>query len=302
MNTPFFYTRRIYKLYGLRKAAYFWLQTQRLGRPLASWFDFIENALPSGVTEIYKIRLAMRPAFRFINPRFALKDRLAALTCHYGIFKEKFTADARARLLSEDSGCRLAEITGKSGAAYFIETRGAVTKEGVIRILMIDGATGFNLAILAGILAPDGKGGLSFCIGMLRGPGQIVTDGKDMVVRVTKDLNGLRPKQAVLHAAAALAEWCGAKEIVAPATDSEIAIKNWFKGRKVLANHDPFWQEFAPARANDGLYHLPLPLPRRDEKDVQQKRRKDWRARYAHIDAFSAAVKSALDALARPAP
>ena len=74
-------------------------------------------------------------------------------------------------------------------------------------------------------------------------------------------------------------------------------MKNLLKGHKVLANHDSFWQEFAPEPDSEGLYHLPLPLPRRNEEDVQQKRRKDWRVRYAHIDAFSTDIKNTLDAL-----
>ncbi len=296
-STSLFYTRRINALYGLRKASYFWLLTQLQRKRFADWFGFVDAALPADMAELYKIRLAMRPAFRFMNPRFCASDRIKALTCHYAVFREKFPAAAFAALLREEAGCKLAEITGKSGAKYIFETRGEVTKEGVVRIVMIDAETGFNLAILAGILAHNSDGKLAFHIGMLRGPGQGVPDGKDMVVKTTKDLNGLRPKQAVLHAAAAFAGWFGAKEIIAPCSDKEIAMKNLLKGHKVLANHDPFWQEFADAPAPDGLYHLPLPLPRRNIDDVQQKRRKDWRARYAHIDHFSTDLSDALSAL-----
>ncbi len=297
MSKSHFYTRRIYSLFGFRKASYFWLQTQLHRQLFVRWFDFVDEVLPQGVTELYKIRLVMRPAFRFMNPQFCAADRVKALTSHYALFNEKFPSITRLAMMRENAGYKLAEIEGKSGKKYVFETRDYVTKEGVIRVVFIDVDTGFTLAHLAGVLATDTNGRRVFYIGMLRGPGQKVLDSKEIVVKVTKDLSGLRPKQAVLHAAAALAEWLGAEEMVAPASDKEIAMKNLLKGHKVLANHDPFWQEFAPEPSADGLYHLPLPLPRRNESEVQQKRRKDWRARYAHIDHFSAEIKSTLEAL-----
>ncbi|MBU6475606.1 MAG: DUF535 family protein [Alphaproteobacteria bacterium] len=296
MSKSLFYTRRIYSLYGFRKASYFWLQAQLHRELFARWFGFVDEALPQDVDELYKIRLVMRPAFRFMRPGFCAADRVSALMHHYTAFKKKFPERTLLAMMQENAGCRLAEITGKSGKKYIFETRGDVTKEGAIRVVFIDAATGFVLANITGILAPD-NGKTAFHVGMLRGPGQKIVDSRELVVSITKDLNGLRPKQAVLHAAAALAEWLGAAEIAAAPSDKEIAMKTLFKGHKVLANHDPFWQEFTAAPATDGLYHLPLPLPRRDETEVQQKRRKDWRARYAHIDGFSADIKNSLAAL-----
>lgn len=297
MNKSLFYTRRIYSLYGFRKASYFWLQTQLHRKLFARWFDFIDAVLPPDVTDLYKIRLIMRPAFRFMRPEFDAATRAKVLIHHYAAFKQRFPEAVRLNMMEGDKGCRLAEIAGKGGGKYAFETRGEVTKEGVIRVIIIDVDSGFALALLAGIFAEDGAGRPVFYIGMLRGPGQAVINAKEMVTAATKDLSGLRPKQAVLHATAALAEWLGAGEIIAPSSENEIAMKNLFKGHKVLANHDPFWQEFAPEPSADGLYHLQLPLPRRTEAEVQQKRRKDWRMRYTHIDNFSAGIKNALDVL-----
>ncbi len=294
MNASLFYTQRIHALYGFRKASYFLLQTRLRPNLFARWFEFVDAALPPDVTEIYKIRLAMRPAFRFMNPRFDAVDRVNALTHHFTVLREKFPAPVRLTMTQERTGYRLAEVTGKSGKKYAFETRGEVTKEGGIRIVFFDAEKEDGLALLAGILATDKHGKQIFNIGMLRGPNK---NNKEIIIKATKDLNGLRPKQAVLHAAAALAAWLGAEEIVAPSSEKEIAMKNLFKGHKVLANHDPFWREFAQSPAADGIYHLPLPLPRRDESEVQQKRRKDLRARYEHIDAFSKDIKNALDAL-----
>lgn len=295
MNKPFFYARKMLALYGYRKAFSFFINAQFHLKAFVPWFDFIEKKLPENIPDDVKVRLATRPAFRFVDRKFSATGRIEALTSHYTMLTQRFSPAAVAEFLN---GCQLAEITGQSGKKYALNVGTEITKEGVLRIRLMDPEANRPLAILAGVIGLDSGSRPVFMVGMLRGPGRGLNDSKQMVVDATRDLKGLRPKQAVVHAAAALAEWFRAGEIIAPSTDNQIAIMNWFKGRKILADHDTFWQEFAKDPAPDGSYHLPLPLPRRNVADVQQKRRKDWLLRYEKIDGMSAQVKGALDGLA----
>jgi hypothetical protein len=297
MNKSFFYTRKIFDLYGFRKAFSFFIHAQFYRKAFARWFDFVEMRLPADMSDFLKIRLATRPAYRFIDRKLGVAGRIAALTSHYTLLAKNFSPSAVSEFIN---GYQLAEITGQSGKKYAIKVVTEITKEGVMRIMFVDTSVGAgaSLATLAGAFSLDDNQRPVFLVGMLRGPGRRLTDGKQRIVDATRDLNGLRPKQAVVHAAAALAEWFQAGEIVAPSTDNQIAIMNWFKGQRILADHDPFWQEFAKEPAPDGSYHLLLPLPRRDIADVQRKRRKDWLLRYEEIDAMSAKIKATLEGLA----
>lgn len=300
MNGTYFYARKILARYGVGKALQFWAYAQLYPKAFAKWFDFVETApLPAGAAQDFKLRLAMRAGFRFVNPRFSVPEVIEALISHYTILKRSLPPVALDQFMA---GCQLAEVTGQGGKKYVFRTRHDIAKEGALAIVFmeVEAEVYTPLATLTGVLseAPDGRP--VFTVGMLRGPGIQADgkpDGKQKVVDSTRDLNGLRPKQAVVHAASALAQWFNASEIIAPSTQNQIAIRNWFKGRKIHADHDTFWQEFAKEPAPDGSYRLPLPLPRRNLADVQQKRRKDWTLRYQRIDGFLAEIKTALDAL-----
>ncbi len=296
MNKTLFYTRKILALFGYGKALQFFAYAQMYPKNFAGWFDFVETTPPQGSSENFDIRLVMRAGFRFVSPRFSVPETITALTSHYTTLAKSFSPAALAEFMS---GCQIAEVTGQSGKKYAFRVVHDISKEGALSIWFIDvDLPKAPLAILIGVISQDHEQRPVFVVGMLRGPGRGVPDGKQRVIDATRDLNGLRPKQAAVHAASALAQWFGAKEIIAPSTENQIAIRNWFKGQKIHADHDTFWQEFAKEPAPDGSYHLPLPLPRRNAADVQQKRRKDWLLRYERIDGMGAGIKETLDGLA----
>jgi len=298
MNRTFLYTRKILAHYGYGKALQFFAYAQLYPQAFAKWFDFVETApLPEGAPDDFKLRLVMRAGFRFVNPAFSVPEAIEALTNHFTILKNSFPPAALSQFMA---GCQIAEVMGQSGKKYAFKVLHDISKEGALTIALLDTEIDAfaPLAILIGILSRNRDGQPNFMVGMLRGPGLKIPNGKQRVVDATRDLKGLRPKQAVVHAASALAQWFGAKEIIAPSTENQIAIRNWFKGQKIHADHDSFWQEFAKDAAPDGSYHLPLPLPRRDVADVQQKRRKDWLLRYEKIDAAAAGIKATLSGLA----
>ena len=297
MNRTFLYTRKILAQYGAGKALQFFAYAALYPKAFTKWFDFVESVpLPTGVTDDFKLRLVMRAGFRFVNPQFRVPEAIEALISHYTLLKTSFSPPSLSQFMA---GYQLAEVTGQSGKKYTFKVIHDISKEGALTIALLDTEIDAfaPLALLTGILSRSREGQPILMVGMLRGPGLRIPNGKQRVVDATRDLNGLRPKQAVVHAASALAQWFKAKEIIAPSTDNQIAIRNWFKGHKIKADHDSFWQEFAKEPASDGSYHLPLPLPRRDVADVQQKRRKDWLLRYQRIDAFSEGVKAALGSL-----
>jgi uncharacterized protein VirK/YbjX len=297
MNKTLSYTRKILALHGYGKALQFFVCAQVYRESFAKWFDFIETDLSEVASDDFKIRLAFRAAFRFVNPQFSVPERIEALISHYTALIKSFPRSALSEFMA---GCEIAEVTGQSGKKYIFKVTHNISKEGALTVVMIDTETETYsaLAILTGIISLDRDRRPVFMIGMLRGPGRKLQDGKERISAATRDLNSLRPKQAVVHAASAVAQWFNAGEIIAPGTEKQIAIKSRGKGQKIVADYDAFWQEFAKEPAPDGSYHLPLPLARRDVADVQQKRRKDWKLRYEKIDAVSADIKKTLDGLA----
>ena len=297
-NKVLSYARKAVSLYGYQDAFHFLIYAIFSQKRLLQWFEFIETKL-EGFSETTKTRLAMRPVSRFIRPWLTLSEKVDILTCHYRTLTTSFSSQALAALESEQ-GIVLAEMTGRSGKKYTMILRSLISKDGALMVAFRGEDIG-RLASITGILGPDENNGFVFWIGALQGGTPMKagnrkvvqeTDGKRLVSETTKDLNGLRPKQAVLNAICALSECFHVKKIIAPSLKNQIAIKDWRKGRSALhTDYDTFWEEYTGGKAEaNGDYCLPLPLPRRQLADVQQKRRKDWLLRYERIDALSASI------------
>jgi hypothetical protein len=170
-----------------------------------------------------------------------------------------------------------------------------------VTIQLIDEHRGEPLAWLWGSFGPDGSHGTVFWVGALQGPRP--PSGLIEIADATRDLHGLRPKQAVLHGLDALCTLLGAGAIYAPGNGNHIS-QTWerrFLGAplKVRADLDAFWRDFTTERSAIGDYCISVPLRRRSIDQVQGKRRKEWRLRYEIVDGINAQVAANL-AVAMP--
>lgn len=288
------YAAKIKRLYGYEKAFYFFCYATLHRRAFEAWFDFIETGAAAALPDVIKTRLAMRAAFRFVRPWMPLAARIEALNRHHALFAARFSA-AGVQSLQTKEGVEIARLTGKSGREYSLYMVSDISKDGAMRISLCDHESGRRkrMASITGVIGAGSDGVPVFWIGALQGA---QADGKQTVVAMTKDLNGLRPKQAVLQAVAAVSLWFGAKEMLGPSLKNQIAIKKGWRAENIHTEYDDFWQEFTGGATNDrGDYVLSLPLPRRKLEDVQQKRRKDWKLRYEKVDAMAADIAAALD-------
>jgi len=285
-----FYTKNIASLYGYRKALHFLVYTHH-SKSFIRWFDYLDMQLPKHISKSVKTQLAMRPAHRFIRHHLMLPHKMSIIAYHYAALKSRFCFWGLKSFMNPQ-GNRMAELTGRSGRKYVVMLQTEVSKEGMLRLCLIDTHLGIALASLLGILGVDKEGRPVFWIGSLQGPRP--PEGKEEITYATKDLNNLRPKQAVFYAACVLAEWFGIEAMLAPSLDNLVSIKRFYKNRKIYHDYNSFWEEFT----NDKIgkdYRISLPLQRRQISEVSSKRRKDWLLRYKRIDAMSLSIKEALN-------
>lgn len=277
--------RQIRARHGALPAALFRACALLYRKDIASWVAFVD-ALP--LTPEDKLRLVLRPSRRFMRRGLGVRGRIALMRGHYNQF---------GKAVIPQGGLALGALVGKSGAAYGLHLASDISKDGLLRLTLRGAEGGGRLASISGALDDAG----SFWIGALQGGmpkgiGEEHASDKRSVADATKDLNGLRPKHAVLQAAASVAGFFGARRLVAPSRKTQIAVKSWGKGGDILTEYDGFWEDYA-ARGRDGDYVIPLPIARRKLEDVQPKRRKDWQLRYQRVDALAATIVSALEAL-----
>lgn len=280
MDKVSFYTEKISALYGPTKAWRFFILAKLYRKSFARWINFIEKS-PVSVSEELKTILAMSVAFRFVDPQFSVPERVDTLIYHYTTLANRFSPQALTAFMTGKT-YQIVELTGQSGNKYALRLSNKVTKEGAMQIVFIDVDANADLAVLAGIIGEDNVTSV-FGIGVLIGPGMRLANARQRVADATRDLGGLTPKQAVVHAAGAVAEWFGIGEVITPGR-KKVNLKNWSKRHAIRADYDAFWGGFTKGKAPDGCYRLPTPFPR-SLPAVQQEK----------IDAANIEVKKVLD-------
>ena len=262
----------------------------------AEWFSYIENELPQGLPPDISRHLIEQMARRYMRCWFSPQEKMNILRSHYETFDARFPPTVLTCIQKE--GILLTELTGKSGQVYKIILRRPATKEGEIGVRFVDTESNRSLAEMRGVFGPGEQGNMVYWVGAIQG--SLFQQGREAISAATRDLNGLRPKLAVLHATAALCEWACVDTIYAPPHTNHVSYRWWrplFTRHKILSDYDGFWQEFTAERTSHGDFRLILPLTRRKAEDVPSKRRKEWMRRYARIDALRESTVGALRAL-----
>jgi uncharacterized protein VirK/YbjX len=273
-----------------------------LARPTrrAEWFAYVDTQLPSGVPSRTATHVVTHTARRYLRYWLSPQARIDILRDHYDILGERFSP-ALLDAMQAASGSLLGELVGKSGRIYSATLHYAMTKEGEIEIRINDLDLGVKLATIRGTFGRHADGRWVFWVGAIQGaPRQV---GREEICRATRDLNVLRPKQVVLHAACALCASIGVETLFLPSNKNHVARgwwRRWVLTDKILSDYDGFWQEFTTQRTTWGDYRLCLPLPRRRLEDVPSKRRKDWLRRHAQLDALAIEIAAIFDAPGYP--
>ena len=295
----FFTAHHIVTRYGRGEGLRFFLNAQLHAKDFFRWQTFVDSNLSGDVFSEIRPRLSQKVFRPYLRPRFDVGDRVSFLRAHYSLLCERFPSAVLPLLLSEP-GVELGDLTGKSGRRYAIFLGTSTTKEGEVGVSFIDQSSGAYLACLRAVIGAAGKEERVLWIGGLQGAKPPM--GRDDIVQATRELNGLRPKHAVLQAACVLSEWLGIHKMIAPGRSDHISQRAWRKflpKRKIHADYDSFWEEFGAVITATDDYELRLPLPRRTLEEVASKRRKEWSRRYDRLDALSGAIKYRLESLAQ---
>jgi uncharacterized protein len=263
--------------------------------PSAEWFAYVESQLPSAAPLRTASHVVTFTARRYLRYWLGPQARIDILRSHYDILSERFPPALLANMQA-DSGSPLGELVGKSGRRYAVTLHYAMTKEGELEVRFNDADLCAKLATIRGTFSRHADGGLVFWVGAIQGPPPPL--GCAEISHATRDLNVLRPKQIVLHAACALCASIGVETLFLPSNRNHVARgwwRRWVLTDKISSDYDGFWREFTTQRTAWGDYRLPLPLLRRKLEDVQPKRRKDWLRRHARLDALAEGIAAIFD-------
>lgn len=276
--------------YGLLRGLTFARAAMADPEGIAAWDAFVAaNFAPEA-----RDGMVLRPLRPYLREQFSVAARRALIHTHYTTLATQLRAP---QALAGEPGALLATLTGKSGEAYRIHLGRCTSKEGELTFDFLT-ARGESLAKLSVAFGDDEHGARVLWIGGLQGAKPPL--GRDDIVRATRDLNGLRPKGAVLFAAQRLAIAMGATALRAPSSEGHISqnrLGSFQKKRKIHADYGQFWEEVGGTRLGDTEYVLPLVSPVRDISEVKRDKRREWKKRQAFIEQLGESTAAALDAM-----
>jgi uncharacterized protein VirK/YbjX len=106
---------------------------------------------------------------------------------------------------------------------------------------------------------------------------------RELVIRLTRSLRGLRPKALLVFALQQLAQSWGITRIRAVGGREHIYC-HYRKRKTFHANYDEFWLECLGQRMPDGNFELPVIAPLRNLAELPRTKRPVYRRRYEMLE------------------
>lgn len=230
-------------------------------------------------------RLPVRLHRPYLAVNFSRHQVLDALRYHYTLLSEAMSSEELTTYLNTQA-LTLAQIEGKNGDTFTLELTMQINldKEGDSTILMRN-ADGDVLAEMTFTLL-DYQNQRTLFIGGLQGGKRDLPH--EAIQNATKSCHGLFPKRLVMEAVCRFAERLHVDQILAVSNDVHIFRGERYqdKNKKILSDYDTFWEAVGGERDNEGYYHIPVAIARKDIAEIASKKRAEYRRRYELMDAI----------------
>jgi uncharacterized protein VirK/YbjX len=119
------------------------------------------------------------------------------------------------------------------------------------------------------------------------------SDTADLIRQATRELHGLRPKQAVVIALYAITAAYELDHVRAVTRSDHVYQSHWRRRARVQADYDAYWAELGGV-ADGSAWRLPAHLSRKAVEDIASKKRSQYRRRHALEDQLTDQVRAAI--------
>lgn len=221
----------------------------------------------------------------YIHCRWNVEKRLSTISNHY-LFIEQHARELL--VVTRLESLMLADLSEFSADLRIVLDRPKWFKregELVLNLFKAD----IRVASIAFIFQVLGNERL-IVIGALQGIHKGIPSEKSLLIykEITKDLAGYRPKFFVLNALKEIAATYQITKILAISDSCRHHRHPYFGSQKVgthLSNYDEIWLEDGGiADSASGFFELPLANVRKDIKEIESKKRSQYRKRYQILD------------------
>ncbi len=221
----------------------------------------------------------------YLRAGLSVGARARALIDHYQ-FTQSINKPALRQLLQAREETTLVTFTGKNDEYFEVGCcSGHFDREGEVTLVLKYNNT--TLASLSFSVIKN-AGLTSVLIGGLQGPRKDVSN--DIIREATKASFGLFPKRVLMEVLFILAEQCEVKQIFAVSDDNHVFRSLRYRHSKkdhLFASYSEFWSSLYGELTDEGLYALPLAMPRKELEQIASKKRSEYRRRYELLDGLA---------------
>lgn len=225
----------------------------------------------------------------YLRKSLSTTDKIRCLVEHYQWMLDAWPSSFTGKLY-EEGIAELATIPADDGRVYRIvlSPPGRNGKEGeLVATLMLA-----DMPLMLAAFTVHRHGDASaISIGCLQGYRD--EGARDLLRQATRDMHGLRPRQALLVALYALAGHQGIRHLLGVPNDAHIYQERIRTRTRVCTDFDELWREMGGIRDGEH-YLLPPVLQRRPIEAVPSHKRAQYRRRYALEQQLTVAIHDGL--------
>jgi uncharacterized protein len=220
------------------------------------WSVFIREFHRTAGVVVPEARVLAKPLRRYVHGAFGPRRRLGLLVDHYGWFARKFS-DGFIRQICAGEIVPVVTLIGRKGRHYRLTIGASVTaamqREGELAICLMRTEDGLKLSRLSLCFSSiDGR--MAVIIGGVQGP---FGGHKRDVIDATRDLGGLRPKDAVFLMARVMARELSLAPVHAVSDANHVLER--LQNQSKFSGYDAYWRERGGLPSNEyGFAFAPI--------------------------------------------
>ena len=227
----------------------------------------------------------------YLRAGFSVAARAQAILDHYQFIEQLKNIPLRQLLQSAGDNV-IATFLGKTGETFLMTcSPGYYDREGEVTLVLR-----YQQQVIASLSFSiiNENQQRTLLIGGLQGPRKNISN--EVIREATKAAHGVFPKRLLMEAVFIFAEQCEANKIAAVGENTHVFSSMRYRHSKsghFFASYSEFWLSLNGEARADGLFTLPLNLPRKSLEDIASKKRAEYRRRYELLDGLAEQVYAA---------
>ena len=255
------------------------------------WFQLLARPELSVAVRSYP-RLLSKLQRPYLHRKLNADQRLKVLVEHFGFLARKVSASDIEKIYSVD-GLLLQDMPLGDVGKFSLRLlyRDLFEKEGELTVALCDeSGQGIIFASSITVVALNDQDSVIF-IGGLQ---SFKNYSRELVVSITREMHGLRPKALLLFVVQQLAKIWGIQKIRAVSNEMSVFQDFRLKKKKIFADYDEFWIESGGVVDADGLFTLPTEFMPRPIEDIKPNKRGLYKKRYVMLEDLAGKITTSL--------